>query len=130
MDHAAQLAELIAAGRRGDAVAYFQGLVGIPADLIAQYRQAPFWPALERIAHTLVYEMTIIGDGAIPPGLASRVTIPTLVIDGGDSPPFLRSAAEALTAALPNAQRRSLAGQTHDLVPAVLAPVLREFFGS
>src|SRR6266568_4803154 len=64
VDHAAQLARLIAAGQRGDAVEYFQRLVGIPDEIIIQMRNAPFRPALEAMAPTLVYELTIIGDAA------------------------------------------------------------------
>jgi hypothetical protein len=36
--------------------------------------------------------------------------------------------AQSLVDALPNGQYRSLSGQTHDIVPEVLAPVLEEFF--
>ena len=35
--------------------------------------------------------------------------------------------AEALAHALPNGQRRSLPGQTHDIDPGATAPVLAEF---
>jgi pimeloyl-ACP methyl ester carboxylesterase len=128
-DLAAQLAELIAAGRRGEAVELFQTkVVGIPVEVVAQLRQAPFWPALEDMAHTLVYEMTIVGDLSVPTELAASVTIPTLVMDGGESPAFMHSGAQALVDALPNGQYRCLLGQTHDIVPEVLAPVLEEFF--
>jgi pimeloyl-ACP methyl ester carboxylesterase len=128
-DHAARLAELIAAGRRGDAVEYFQTLVGIPADVIAQLRHAPFWPGLEATAHTLVYEMTIIGDGALPANVSAAVRVPTLVIDGGASPASMRAAAHFVAGALANGSYRSLDGQTHDIVPTVLGPVVQEFFG-
>jgi hypothetical protein len=36
-------------------------------------------------------------------------------------------AAEALADALPNGQVRILEGQTHDIVPSALGPVLKEF---
>ncbi len=128
-DLAAQLAELISAGRRGDAVELFQTKgVGIPADVVAQLRHAPFRPALEAMAHTLVYETTILGDQSVPTELAASVTIPTLVIDGGDGPASMRQGAQALADALPDARHRTLKGQTHDIVPEVVAPVLDEFF--
>ena len=60
---AEQLAKLIAAGRRGDAVELYQQVaVGIPQEVVAGMRQAPFRPGLEAIAHTLVYDATVIGD--------------------------------------------------------------------
>jgi pimeloyl-ACP methyl ester carboxylesterase len=124
---APQLTELITAGHRGEAVELFQTeAVGIPAAIVAQMRNAPFRPALEKMAHTLVYESTILQ--ALPAGLIASVRAPTLVIDGEKSPEVLRQAAQALAAALPTGRYRTLEGQTHDIVPAVVAPVLEEFF--
>jgi pimeloyl-ACP methyl ester carboxylesterase len=124
---APRLTELIAAGRRGDAVELFQTeAVGIPPVVVAQMRSAPFRPGLEKIAHTLVYESTILK--ALPPGLASSVTVPTLVIGGEESPEVMRQAGQTLAGSLPNGQYRLLKGQTHDIVPAVVGPVLEEFF--
>jgi hypothetical protein len=51
-----------------------------------------------------------------------------LVIDGGASPPWLGNAAQGLVDVLPEARRRTIDGQTHDVDPALLAPVLGEFF--
>jgi pimeloyl-ACP methyl ester carboxylesterase len=56
--------------------------------------------------------------------------MPTLIVYGGQSPAFMGDAAKALAAALPNGQVRALEGQTHDIAPMVLAPVLLDFFGS
>src|SRR5216683_6593439 len=118
VDHAAHLSKLIAAGRRGDAVEYFQTkVVGIPEEIVVQMRNAPFRPALDAMAHTLVYEMTILGDSSLPIELAQRAAMPTLAVAGGTNP-FMRQAAEALAEALPNGQARILEGQTHDIVPS------------
>jgi pimeloyl-ACP methyl ester carboxylesterase len=47
-DLVGQLAKLIASDQRGEAVELFQmKAVGIPPEVVAQLRQAPFWPALE-----------------------------------------------------------------------------------
>lgn len=128
-DHAARLAALIAAGRRGDAVEYFQTkVVGIPEEVVAQLRHAPFRPALEAIAHTLVYDATILGDGSLPTEQAGALTIPTLVVAGGASS-AMRDAALALADALPNGHARILEGLGHDIEPAVLGPVLEAFLG-
>jgi pimeloyl-ACP methyl ester carboxylesterase len=124
---APQLTELIAAGRRGDAVELFQTeAVGIPAAVVAQMRNAPFRPALEKMAHTLVYESTILR--SLPEGLLASVRVPTLVIDGEESHVMLRQAAQSLADGLPNGRYRTLKGQGHDIVPAVVGPVLEEFF--
>src|SRR5881394_615305 len=56
-EHAETVAALIAEGRRGDAVEHFQHrVVGIPEAVVADLRRAPFRPALEAMAHTLVYD--------------------------------------------------------------------------
>jgi pimeloyl-ACP methyl ester carboxylesterase len=108
-----QLTELIAAGRRGEAVELFQTeAVGIPAAVVAQMRNAPFRPALEKVAHTLVYESTILG--SLPSGLLASVRQATLVIDGEESPAVMRQAAQSLAAALPDGRYSTLKGQGHD----------------
>src|SRR2546425_6611957 len=94
----------------------------------SQMRHAPFWPAVEAVAHTLIYDTTIMGDNnSLPTERVASVTVPTLVIDGGASPVWMRNAAQAVADALPNAQRRTLPGQTHDVAPEALVPVLEQF---
>jgi pimeloyl-ACP methyl ester carboxylesterase len=130
-DMANQLAKLVESGRRGDAVELFQTrLVGIPEQVVAELRHAPFRPALETMAHTLVYDATLVGDLTLPTAKLRSIKAPTLAIYGGASPAFMGSAAKAMAKALPNGQVRGLDGQTHDIVPAALAPVLLEFFAA
>jgi pimeloyl-ACP methyl ester carboxylesterase len=128
---AGQLAELVAAGRRGDAVELYQTqAVGIPEDVAAQMRHAPFRPGMEAIAHTLAYDATIVGDRSLPTGLIASITAPALVISGEQSPQFLRAAAQAVAQALPNGRLSSLPGQGHDITPEATAPVMAEFLAS
>jgi pimeloyl-ACP methyl ester carboxylesterase len=123
---ARQIVDLVSSGRRGDAVELYQTKgVGIPPEVVAQLRQAPFWSALEAIAHTLAYESLIL---ATPPELVGSVSTPTLVIYGEASPDPIRASARAVADGLPHAQLHSLPGQTHDLAPEVLGPVLEEFY--
>ncbi|MGH7430000.1 MAG: alpha/beta fold hydrolase [Candidatus Methylomirabilaceae bacterium] len=126
-----QLGELIAAGRRGDAVELYQTeAVGIPEEVVVGMREAPFRPALEAIAHTLVYDATIIGDLTLPTELIASIATPTLVIDGENNVPLMRSAARAVADTLPNGQRRTLAGQSHEISPDATAAVLEKFLSS
>jgi pimeloyl-ACP methyl ester carboxylesterase len=125
-----QLTGLISSDRRGDAVELFQTkAVGIPPEVVAGLKNAPFWPSLEKIAHTLIYDAAIIGNLTVPTEWSTSITLPTLVIAGGESKKEFRLAEEALAAFLPNAEYISLDGQTHHIVPPVLAPVLQEFYG-
>jgi pimeloyl-ACP methyl ester carboxylesterase len=129
-EYIARLTLLLAEGKKGDAVALFLGLMGTPPRQIAGMRNAPFWPVMEVIAPTLAYDHTaILGpEAAIPADLAGRVTVPTLVMSGGASFPFMKTTAETLSRNIPHAELRILDGQTHDVSPAALAPVLVEFF--
>jgi pimeloyl-ACP methyl ester carboxylesterase len=128
-DHVKALTELTSSGRRGDAVEYFMTqMVGMPAEFVAPMRQAPMWPGLEAVAHTLAYDASIMGDYSVPTRRLGSVAIPTLVMDGGESPAQLRNAVQAVANAIPNAQRRTLPGQTHEVAAEAIAPVLIEFF--
>lgn len=126
--YVAQLTELLDAGRRGDAMALFMTTVGLPQTMIAGMRNAPIWPGMEAVAHTLLYDATIMGDSTVPTGLVSSVKAPTLVLDGSDTGAWAANSARALTAALPNPRQHTLPGQAHNVAWDVLAPVLREFF--
>ena len=91
-------------------------------------RQAPVWPMFEAVAPTLAYDAAALGEGStVPAELAARVQVPTLVMNGTVLP-FMRTTAEALAKAIPNARQRTLEGQPHDVDLKVLAPVLVEFF--
>jgi hypothetical protein len=127
-EYQTRLSELLAADRRGDAVALFMSQVGLPPEVITAARNGPWWPAQEAIAPTLAYDAAVMGDSTVPVKQAALVTIPTLVLDGGEADPFFHTAALALVSAIPHAQLRSLDGQTHNVDMQVLAPVLGEFF--
>lgn len=119
----------VEAGRRGDAVEYFMAtVVGLPAEFVAQARSAPWWPRQEALAHTLAYDATVMADYTLPTVRAAAVPVPTLVLAGGASFPWMAVTAEALAKAMPDAATRILDGQTHDVDPAVLGPALRQFF--
>ncbi len=125
-----QLTALLAEGRRGDAVALAMTTWGAPAEAVAGMRQTPIWSLFESVAPTLAYDNAIMGDGSVPTERLESITVPTLVMDGGASPAFMHNAAQAVADALPNAKLRTLEGQTHDVAPEVLTPILEQFFKS
>jgi pimeloyl-ACP methyl ester carboxylesterase len=134
-DYVAQMNKLIAADRRGDAVKLFMGKgVGLPAFVVAMMRFMPAWSTLKAVAHTLPYDTALTADKQrgqpLPANRWTAVTMPTLVMDGGKSPTWMRNAMKSLANILPNAKLRTLEGQTHMVKPEILAPVLAEFFGA
>jgi pimeloyl-ACP methyl ester carboxylesterase len=128
-DQVEQYNTMLAEGRPGDAAQYFmEKVVRMPAEFVASARSQPWWAANEALAHTLPYDATIMGDYSLPVDRAAAVTIPTLVLDGGASFGFMGPTADALAKVLPHGQRRTLAGQEHNIDPNVLGPALKEFF--
>lgn len=123
---ATEIADLVAAGRRGDAVAHFQASIGVPAEMTEGMRQSPWWAALERLAHTLVYDLTIVD--ALPADQLAGVTVPTLVVYSEQSDERLRRWAEGVAAALPTGRLRGMRGDWHQVPEGDLAPALAEFF--
>ena len=127
------LNELIAAGRRSEAVEYFMtDAMLVPAEMVAQMQDTPMWPQIEAVAHTIPYDGAIMGDtmSGNPSTLRkwASVTVPTLVMVGGASPAFFHNGTRTLADILPNARYRTLAGQNHGPADEVLTPALVEFF--
>lgn len=129
-DYKDQLIQMLQEGRRGDMVELWMvKAIGMPDEFVAPMRQAPFWAGQEAMAHTLIYDATLTGDGSFAMPRERLATIPTttLVIDGGTTP-WLSLAADAVAETLPHAQRHTIAGQPHNVDPGAIAPILVEFF--
>jgi pimeloyl-ACP methyl ester carboxylesterase len=132
-DYVAQLTTLVSSGQRSKAVQYYLATgLGMSDEMIAQTQKTPRWTRLETLAHTLAYDGAIVAHTTTGKPLSkadwASVTMPTLVMVGGDSPAFFHSGTQALAHVLPNAQHRRLPGQSHGVADEVLVPVLVEFF--
>jgi pimeloyl-ACP methyl ester carboxylesterase len=129
-EYVKQLRELLAAGRKGDAVGLFMMLVGASPDDVEGMRRHPMWPLWESVGHTLAYDhIAALGEEAtVPAERAALLTAPALVIDGSESFPFMHTTAVTLASSMPRGQHRTLAGQTHEVASDALAPLLIEFF--
>lgn len=134
-DFVAHVTALVAAGKRGDAVAYFmRDAVGVPAEFVDGMRKSPMWAGMEQRAHTLAYDGMLMGDTQggkpLPEKRWAAARMPALVLCGGASEPWLHAGTEALADLLPAAEHRVLAGLDHAaaiMAPEVLAPVVVEF---
>jgi len=132
IDYRRQLKDLLAADRRGDSLGAFMMLLGMPVDQLDAMREHPMWPAWEAVAPTLAYDAAAMGeDASVPTKRAARLAMPALIMDGGATEwPFMHTTAVALANAIPNAEHRTVEGQTHEVAAEVLAPVLVEFLNS
>jgi pimeloyl-ACP methyl ester carboxylesterase len=132
-DYLAKLQALSAAGRRSDAVdVFFTDALGMAPEAVAGMHDAPFWAELEKVAPTIAYDAAFM-EGTmqgtpLPTERWAAISAPTLVLDGGASDAFMHTGADALAELLPDAERRTLKGQTHDVAPDVLAAELADFF--
>ncbi len=113
-------------GDRGSAVEIFLRSTGAPFD--PAIKEAPWWPAMTAVAHTLPYDLAIVGNGEVPTERLAKIGIPTLGVYGGASPSWARDSVAAVTAAIPGATMKVLEGQTHAAAPDIVAPVLIQFF--
>jgi pimeloyl-ACP methyl ester carboxylesterase len=125
-DLGAEISALVAAGRRGDAVEHFNRSIGVPEEMVAGMRDAPFFPTLEEIAHTLVYDINITS--SVTPELLSTIATPTLVVGSEASGDYLQSSGQAVADALPNGRFVALKGEWHGVHLGDLAPVMTAFF--
>lgn len=132
-DLAARLRALIVADRGEDAVVLFQTeAIGIPAAAVEGFRHTEMWPGLVAVAHTLPYDMEIAGPGnVLPSERLAAISVPTLVIVGTASMPWMLPGTRAAAAAIPGARHLELAGEDHGTPgshPDALLQPLVEFF--
>ncbi|MCW2778555.1 MAG: alpha/beta hydrolase [Frankiales bacterium] len=124
---AEHLQELLDAGRPADVVTTFQLQgIGLPPEVVAGIRQAPFFPALEAMAQSVVHDAVITTTLSVPTPEMEAVEVPTVVLRGGRTWPVLATAADRLAATLPHATLQVLAGASdHGLEPVATAAAIR-----
>ncbi|WP_427168960.1 alpha/beta hydrolase (plasmid) [Streptomyces sp. C1-1] len=119
---------LMSEDRRQEAVEYYLGsFLGLTPDTVAQWRQGPIWAVNEANAHTLAYDVAICGDCSVPADRLAGYRTPTLVLNSSGTSEWLRAAARATAAALPEGRSLELPGSWHRIDMDVLGRTLAEF---
>ena len=130
-DYVETLTRFGAGDDKDAAPAYFMQSLGMPSEAIEGAKQSEMWPLMQSIGPTIAYDGQTMFDAYYTagkfPARWSKVTQPVLILDGDASFNFMNAAANAVAKELPNATRKTLAGQDHGPKPDVMAPVLREF---
>lgn len=130
VDPARHITELVAAGRRGEAVTFWMSeIVRVPQEVLTQMEGAPWVRALEPLTPTLPYELAVTS-GGIPTAELARIPAPVLFLGGANSPGWFQRSVADQAAATPGAQLKMLDGYAHNAPPDVIAPILIEFFGA
>ena len=133
-EHIATLRRMLDEGKHDEATRYnLTVIIGLPGEAVDQMAEALWWPGMVAVAPTLVYDHQASHDIETDPDWRARwarVTVPTVVYSGDRTFPGLPEAADAVAAALSNAQRRVLAGQDHGPAPEVIVPELVKFLRS
>jgi pimeloyl-ACP methyl ester carboxylesterase len=113
----ARIQALVDAGdQEGAVVTFFREIVKAPPQELEMLRSIPNWPTRVAAAHTIPREMRGSDAYVFQPERFSRLTTPTLLLLGGDSPPFFKAAIEAVDAALPDSRIVVLPGQQHTAI--------------
>ncbi len=109
-----RLEALLAEGRRAEVVTtFFQQVVGLGDDEIRALQSAPSWPGRVGGAHTVPREMRAFSGQHLDPATAAAITVPVLLLVGGDTPSDILADPEAVAAALADARIQVLPGQAH-----------------
>jgi pimeloyl-ACP methyl ester carboxylesterase len=125
---AEELQQLVDAGRPADVVTAFQErAIGLPPEVVAGIRSAPFFPQLVAIAQSVVHDAVITTTMPVPTPAMAAVRVPTVVLRGGRTWPRLATAAQRLSTLLADATLRVVDGAAdHGLEPVATAAAVRE----
>ena len=122
-----RLQRMVDEGRAADVVTTFQlEGIGLPPDVVAGIRQAPFFPVLEAMAQSVVHDAVLTTTLQAPTPEMASVAVPTIVMRGGRSWPLLIAAADRLVTLMPDARLQVLQDASdHGLEPVSTAAAIR-----
>jgi pimeloyl-ACP methyl ester carboxylesterase len=116
--------------RAGVVTTFFREVVRMPPHELERFQTLPAWPTRVAAAHTLPRELRAHTRYHFAPERFAALHIPTLLLVGGDSPPFFKAAIATLGATLPQSRTVSLPDQQHiaiDTAPELFVQEVRAF---
>jgi pimeloyl-ACP methyl ester carboxylesterase len=124
---------LIADGRREEAAERFvRDAVGSPEDELELLKATDVWAVRVANIHTVLRELRAVAAYTFDAARFRTMTVPALVLLGGEQVGSVRDSVTSVAATLPNASLTVLEGQHHmamDTAPELLIERLLEFFG-
>jgi pimeloyl-ACP methyl ester carboxylesterase len=128
LETAAELADLAASDRGGEATERFMRHTGMPEAMLEQTKASPGWPQLVALSPTLAYDVLQCNRGVVPVARLAEISCPVLASTGELSPGWASESVQMVAAAVQNGEWRLLEGQAHNVAPDVLAALAREHF--
>ncbi len=109
-----RLEALLAVGDREGVVTAFMGeILGIPSHQLEAMKSSPAWPGRVAAAHTLPRELRAEEAYRLAADRVGKLSIPVLLLLGGESPPFFGRVIAELEKTLPNSRTVIMPGQQH-----------------
>jgi pimeloyl-ACP methyl ester carboxylesterase len=109
-----ELEALLEAGRRDELLTvFFREVASVPPQEIERMRSMPAWDARLAAADTVSREERVNREYTFEPDRFRELHVPTLLLEGGDSPEPFKKADRVLAAALPDCRVAILPGQRH-----------------
>jgi pimeloyl-ACP methyl ester carboxylesterase len=111
-----RLESLIDRGKREEAlVAFMTEVVKLPKSELELMRGLPAWQGRLAAAHTLPREARVDESYELDPRRFASMSVPNLILEGGESPSFLALSNQAVHAALPNSRIVVMPGRSMSL---------------
>jgi pimeloyl-ACP methyl ester carboxylesterase len=125
----AEVQQLVADGKNGDAVAYFMTkLIGMPSIFLIPMKFSKMWKQLTPQAPSLPFDMEAVNGFNPPIERMRRIAVPTLAINGDKTFPVIIDSTKLCADTIPGAGHVILPGQTHEVKAEAIAPELVRFF--
>lgn len=122
---------MVEAGDREEAVALmFRELLRMTDEEVEELRVLPSWKVRVATAHTIARETRAEEQFRLNPDEFSRLTIPTLLLQGGESLEFLKESTALAHRILPNSRIALMPGQQHiamNTAPELFAATVTDF---
>jgi pimeloyl-ACP methyl ester carboxylesterase len=124
----AEVQQLVADGKYGDAVAYFMTkLLGMPSIFLIPMKFSKMWKQITPQAPSLPFDMEAV-NGFNPPIERLRgIAVPTLAMHGSKTFPVLVDSTTLCARTIPGAGHVVLPGQSHEVKAEAIAPELVRF---
>lgn len=112
-DIRARIQSLLDSGSREEVlIVFFREVVDVSEDQLEVLQNEPVWTGRLAAAHTILREFSD-EDYTLDPQRFENLTVPAMLLQGSESPDFLKRATEALHASLPNSRIVVMPGQQH-----------------